>query len=426
MSENWKFDTLQVHAGQILDSDHAARALPIYQTTSYVFKDNEQARNRFALTEPGMIYTRITNPTQSAVENRIAALYGGTGGLLLASGSAAATYAILNVAHSGQNIVASASLYGGTFNLFKYTLPTLGIEVRFVHDAENIDAWEELIDDNTRALYGETLPNPQLDVLDIEPIAALAHNNGIPLIVDNTVPTPWIVNPFDFGADVVIDSVTKFMGGHGTTIAGSIVERAGFDWKNGKFPALSEPDESYHGITFADVPGAPFTTRVRATLLRDTGAAISPISAFLIAQGLETLSLRMERHLSNTRAVIDFLLAHPAVASVNYPSLETSKYHALAEKYCPKGAGSLFTIDLAGGFEAAAAFVENLKLFSNLANIGDAKSLVVHPASTTHSQLNAQELAVAGISPATVRLSIGIEDPSDIIADIKQALDSLK
>lgn len=419
------FDTLQVHAGQVLDSDHGARALPIFQTTSYVFKDNEQARGRFALTDPGMIYTRITNPTQGAVEERISVLYGGTGGLLLASGSAAIFYAVTNVAQAGDNIVSSDSLYGGTYNQFKHVLKNFGIEARFVENPADPANWEALIDENTKALYGETIPNPKQDILDIEALAKLAHSHDIPLIVDNTIGTPANVNPFDFGADVVVDSATKFLGGHGTSIAGSVVERAGFNWKNGKFPGFHGVDESYHGIVWGDLPGAPFTTRIRATLLRDTGAAISPFNAFLIGLGLETLSLRIDRHLSNTRAVAEFLAEHPGINSVNWAGLPDNPYHELAAKYAPKGPGSVFTVEVAGGFEKAAAFVESLHLFSNLANIGDAKSLVVHPASTTHSQLTAEELAANGISPATVRLSIGIEDPRDLIADIRQGLESI-
>ncbi|VDG77157.1 O-acetylhomoserine (thiol)-lyase [Actinobaculum suis] len=427
MAENheWGFDTKQLHAGLTLDTDSRSRALPIYQTTSYVFESNEQARGRFALTDAGPIYTRITNPTQQQVEDRIAALYNGAGGLLLSSGSAAIFYAIVNVATAGHNIVSSPSLYGGTYNQFKHVLPSFGIEVRWVENPDDPASWAKEIDENTRALFGETIPNPRQDVLDVEAVAQVAHAHGVPLIVDNTIATPANGNPFDWGADVVADSATKFLGGHGTTIAGVVVEKGDFDWRNGKFPGIAEPDESYHGLVFADT-GAPFVTRIRATLLRDTGAAISPLAAWQIGIGLETLSLRVDRHLENTKRVVEHLVDHPGVKSVNYAGLVSNPYYERAQKYTPKGPGSVFTIDIDGGLEEASRFVEALQLFSNLANIGDAKSLVVHPASTTHSQLSEQELLDIGITPATVRLSIGIEDVRDIIADLDQALAAIK
>jgi len=423
MTDNqWGFETLQVHAGQTPDSDFGARALPIYQTTSYVFPSTESAADRFALTELGPIYTRLTNPTQAVVEERLAALEGGAAALLVASGQAAELYAVLNVAQQGDEIVSSPSLYGGTYNLFKSTLAQFGITVRFVEDPDDPESWRVLVNDRTRALYGETIPNPKGDLLDLEALADIAHANGVPLIVDNTIGTPYNVRPFDHGADIVVESTTKFLGGHGTSIGGAIIEKGDFDWANGKFPLLTEPDASYNGLSFASIGPGAFVTRIRAVLLRDTGAAVSPFNAFLLAQGLETLSLRVERHLANAKAAAEFLDRHPSVESVRYSSLVSSPYYELARKYAPKGAGSVFTFEIAGGRPAGQAFIESLELFSHLANIGDVRSLAIHPASTTHSQMDDEELAAAGITPGTVRLSIGIETIDDIIADLDQAL----
>lgn len=423
MTDNqWGFETLQVHAGQTPDSDFGARALPIYQTTSYVFPSTESAADRFALTELGPIYTRLTNPTQAVVEERLAALEGGAAALLVASGQAAELYAVLNVAQQGDEIVSSPSLYGGTYNLFKSTLAQFGITVRFVEDPDDPESWRALVNDRTRALYGETIPNPKGDLLDLEVLADIAHANGVPLIVDNTIGTPYNVRPFDHGADIVVESTTKFLGGHGTSIGGAIIEKGDFNWANGKFPLLTEPDASYNGLSFASIGPGAFVTRIRAVLLRDTGAAVSPFNAFLLAQGLETLSLRVERHLANAKAAAEFLDRHPSVESVRYSSLVSSPYYELARKYAPKGAGSVFTFEIAGGRPAGQAFIESLELFSHLANIGDVRSLAIHPASTTHSQMDDEELAAAGITPGTVRLSIGIETIDDIIADLDQAL----
>ena len=423
MTDNqWGFETLQVHAGQTPDSDFGARALPIYQTTSYVFPSTESAADRFALTELGPIYTRLTNPTQAVVEERLAALEGGAAALLVASGQAAELYAVLNVAQQGDEIVSSPSLYGGTYNLFKSTLAQFGITVRFVEDPDDPESWRALVNDRTRALYGETIPNPKGDLLDLEALADIAHANGVPLIVDNTIGTPYNVRPFDHGADIVVESTTKFLGGHGTSIGGAIIEKGDFDWANGKFPLLTEPDASYNGLSFASIGPGAFVTRIRAVLLRDTGAAVSPFNAFLLAQGLETLSLRVERHLANAKAAAEFLDRHPSVESVRYSSLVSSPYYELARKYAPKGAGSVFTFEIAGGRPAGQAFIESLELLSHLANIGDVRSLAIHPASTTHSQMDDEELAAAGITPGTVRLSIGIETIDDIIADLDQAL----
>ena len=427
MTDNqWGFETLQVHAGQTPDSDFGARALPIYQTTSYVFPSTESAADRFALTELGPIYTRLTNPTQAVVEERLAALEGGAAALLVASGQAAELYAVLNVAQQGDEIVSSPSLYGGTYNLFKSTLAQFGITVRFVEDPDDPESWRALVNDRTRALYGETIPNPKGDLLDLEALADIAHANGVPLIVDNTIGTPYNVRPFDHGADIVVESTTKFLGGHGTSIGGAIIEKGDFDWANGKFPLLTEPDASYNGLSFASIGPGAFVTRIRAVLLRDTGAAVSPFNAFLLAQGLETLSLRVERHLANAKAAAEFLDRHPSVESVRYSSLVSSPYYELARKYAPKGAGSVFTFEIVGGRPAGQAFIESLELFSHLANIGDVRSLAIHPASTTHSQMDDEELAAAGITPGTVRLSIGIETIDDIIADLDKGFAAAK
>jgi O-acetylhomoserine (thiol)-lyase len=418
-----KFDTLQVHAGQKPDPATGSRAVPIYQTTSYVFNDSQHAADLFALKVPGNIYTRIMNPTNDVFEQRMAVLEGGIGALAVASGSAAITYAILNIAGTGDEIVSASTLYGGTYNLFSATLPRLGINTTFVNpdDPEN---FRKAITPKTKALYIETIGNPGTNLVDIEAIAKIAHDNGIPLIIDNTFGTPYLIRPIEFGADIVVHSATKFIGGHGTSIGGIIVDSGKFDWgASGKFPGFTTPDASYHGIRYwQDIGAAAFITKARVQLLRDTGAAISPFNSFLLLQGLETLSLRVERHVSNARKIAEFLSNHPLVSWVNYPSLEGNKYHALARKYFPKGTGSIFTFGLKGGVEAGRKFIDSLEIFSLLANVADAKSLVIHPASTTHAQLSEEELLAAGAAPELVRLSIGIEDVDDLIADLDQAL----
>ena len=422
-SKNLKFDTLQVHAGQTPDPTTGSRAVPIYQTTSYVFRDSEHAANLFALKEPGNIYTRIMNPTSDVFEQRMAALEGGAAALAVASGSAAITYAILNIAGCGDEIVSASTLYGGTYNLFAHTLPKLGIFTRFV-DSDDPENFRTAINEKTKALYVETIGNPGCNVADLEAIAAIAHQNGIPLVVDNTFGTPYLIRPIEFGADIVVHSATKFIGGHGTSIGGVIVDSGRFDWAaSGKFPGLTEPDPSYHGVKYVDALGpVAYIVKLRVTLLRDTGAAISPFNSFLLLQGLETLSLRVARHVSNAVRIADHLAAHPLVAWVNYPSLPGSKYKALQEKYLPKGAGSIFTFGIMGGLEAGKRFIDSLEIFSLLANVADAKSLVIHPASTTHSQLDEADLIAAGVTPDMVRLSVGIEDVEDLIDDLDQAL----
>lgn len=422
---DWSFDTLQVHAGQRPDPGTGARALPIFQTTSYVFEDAAQAAGRFALTEPGNIYTRLTNPTQEVVEARIAALEGGTGAVLTSSGQAATTYALLNVAGAGDHVVASRSLYGGSFNLLKVTLARLGITTTFV-DADDLDAWRAAVRPETRAFFAETVPNPRGDVLDVRAVADVAHAVGVPLMVDNTIATPYLLRPFEHGADVVVHSATKFLGGHGTSVAGVVVESGTFDWHDARFPGFSEPDGSYHGVTFADVPGAPFTTRIRAVLLRDTGAAVSPFNAFLVAQGIETLSLRMERHVANARRVAEHLEGRDEVVRVAYAGLPSSPYHERALRYLPRGAGSVLAFDLVGGREAGVTFVDALRLHSNVANIGDVRSLVIHPASTTHAQLSPEEQLAAGVAPGFVRLSVGLEHIDDILADLELGFAAVK
>lgn len=419
----WKFDTLQVHAGQVADPTTGARAVPIYQTTSYVFRDVQHAADLFALKEAGYIYTRIMNPTTDVFEQRVAVLEGGVGGLATASGSAAITYAILNIASAGDEIVSASTLYGGTYNLFADTFKTFGIRVHFVNpdDPEN---FRRAITSRTKAVYIEAIGNPGINLIDIEAVAAIAHENGIPLVVDNTFGTPYLIRPFEFGADIVVHSATKFMGGHGTSIGGVIVDSGKFDWSaSGKFPGLTEPDPSYHGIRYAtDVGAVAYITKARVGLLRNTGACLSPFNAFSLLQGLETLSLRVERHVANAKTIAHYLQDHPRVAWVNYPSLEGSKYYHLAQKYFPKGCGSIFTFGIKGGLEAGIKFINSLQLFSHLANVADAKSLVIHPASTTHSQLSEEELIAAGVTPDQIRLSIGIEDVGDLIYDLDQAL----
>lgn len=418
-----KFDTLQVHAGQKPDPTTGSRAVPIYQTTSYVFRDAEHAANLFALKEPGNIYTRIMNPTTDVFEQRVAALEGGVAALAVASGSAAITYAILNIAGTGDEIVSASTLYGGTHNLFSATFPTFGIKTNFV-DPDDPENFRQAINARTKALYIETIGNPGSNIVDIEVVARIAHENGLPLIVDNTFGTPYLIRPIEFGADIVVHSATKFIGGHGTSIGGIIVDSGKFDWAgSGRFPSLVEPDPSYHGIRYvADVGPAAYVTKARVGLLRNTGAALSPFNAFLFLQGLETLSLRVQKHVANAEIIARYLQDHPQVAWVNYPGLEGDKYYALAQKYLPKGAGSIFTFGIRGGLAAGKKFIDSLEIFSLLANVADAKSLVIHPASTTHSQLSEEELVAAGVTPDQIRLSIGIEDVDDLIFDLEQAL----
>ncbi|MBE6830636.1 MAG: O-acetylhomoserine aminocarboxypropyltransferase/cysteine synthase [Ruminococcaceae bacterium] len=425
MSERkYRFETIQVHAGQEKpDSATDARAVPIYQTTSFVFKDSAQAAGRFGLTEGGNVYGRLMNPTSDVFEQRIAALEGGVAALATASGASAITYAIENVAHAGDHIVSANTIYGGTYNLLEHTLAAFGITTTFVDpDAEG--SFEKAIQPNTKAIFIETLGNPNSSIIDIDAVAAIAHKNGIPLIVDNTFATPYLLRPIEHGADVVVHSATKFIGGHGSSLGGVIVDGGNFDWEaSGKFPWLSEPDPSYHGISFTkNVGAAAFVTRIRVILLRDTGATISPFNSFLLLQGLETLSLRVERHVENALKVVDFLSKHPKVERVNHPALPDSKYNFLYNQYFPNGAGSIFTFEIKGGAEEAKDFIDRLEIFSLLANVADVKSLVIHPASTTHSQMNESELLQSGIKPNTVRLSIGTEHIDDILYDLQQAL----
>ena len=429
MSNNWSFETRQIHAGQSPDSQTNARALPIYQTTAYTFRDTKHAADLFALAEPGNIYTRIMNPTQGAVEERVASLEGGVAALLLASGQAAETYAILNLAEAGDHIVSSPNLYGGTYNLFHYTLPRYGIEVTFVDDPDNLDSWKKAIRPNTKAFFGESIANPSNAILDIENIAKIAHENGIPLIVDNTVATPFLLRPIEFGADIVVHSATKYMGGHGTTVAGVIVDSGKFDWKKNaaKFPQYNTPDPSYGGLVYADALGElAYILRARIVLLRDFGAAVSPFNAFLIAQGLETLSLRMERHIQNAKAVATWLEKRSEVEKVNYASLESHPHNKWAKKYTPAGSGAVLSFEIKGGIEAGKKFVEALELHSHVANIGDVRSLVIHPASTTHSQLTPEEQLEAGVTPGLIRLAVGIENINDILADIEIGFNAAK
>lgn len=418
-----RFDTLQVHAGQKSDPTTNSRAVPIYQTTSYVFDNTEHAANLFALKEPGNIYSRIMNPTNDVFEQRVAALEGGKAALAVASGSAAITYSILNIAGTGDEIVSASTLYGGTYNLLSMTLPKLGINTTFVNpdDPEN---FRKAITDKTKALYIEVIGNPGINLVDIEAVAKIAHDSGIPLIVDNTFGTPYLIKPIEFGADIVVHSATKFIGGHGTSIGGVIVDSGNFDWAgSGKFPGFTEPDPSYNGVKYVEAAGdIAFVIKARVQLLRDTGAAISPFNSFLLLQGLETLSLRVERHVYNAKKIADFLSNHPLVSWVNYPSLKGNKYYDLAQKYFPKGTGSIFTFGIKGGAEAGKKFIENLEIFSLVANVADAKSLVIHPSSTTHAQLSESDQLAAGVTPDLIRLSIGIEDVDDLIYDLDQAL----
>lgn len=418
------FETLQLHVGQEQpDSATDARAVPIYQTTSYVFRDSAHAAARFSLEEAGNIYGRLTNPTQGVFEERIAALEGGVAALAVASGAAAITYAIQNITRQGDHIVAANTIYGGTYNLLANTLPVYGVTTSFV-DPSDLNNFEQAIQEHTKALFIETFGNPNCNLIDLEKVADIAHRHRIPLIVDNTFGTPYLIRPMEHGADIVVHSATKFIGGHGTSLGGIIVDSGKFDWAaSGKFPQLTEPDPNYHGVRFVEAAGAAaYVLRIRAVLLRDTGACISPFNAFLLLQGLETLSLRVERHVENALKVVAFLQAHPKVQQVNHPSLPGHPDHVLYQRYFPKGAGSIFTFSLAGGREEAFRFIDRLEIFSLLANVADAKSLVIHPASTTHSQLTAQELVEQGISEGTVRLSVGIEHIDDLLADLEQAL----
>lgn len=428
MSKNYKFETLQIHAGQERpDPATDARAVPIYATTSYVFRDSAQAAARFALAEGGNIYTRLSNPTSDVFEKRIAALEGGAAALATASGSAAIAYAILNIARAGDHIVASETLYGGTINLFANTLKEFGVSVTFV-DGGDPQNFEKAIRENTRAVFIESLGNPSSDIIDLEAVSEIAHRNGIPVIVDNTFATPCLFRPFEHGADIVVHSATKFIGGQGTVIGGVVVDGGKFDWaQSGKFPGLSAPNPSYHGVVFTQAAGnLAYIVKIRTTLMRDTGAAISPFNSFLLLQGLETLSLRVERHVYNALKVVEYLKNHPQVKRVNHPSLATGRQKELYERYYPNGGGSIFTFELKGSEEQARRFTESLELFSLLANVADVKSLVIHPASTTHSQLSEAELLKAGIKPNTVRLSIGTEHIDDIIADLEQGFESVK
>ena len=424
MAENnkkYRFETLQLHVGQEqADPATDSRAVPLYATTSYVFHTFDHAEARFGLADPGNIYGRLTNTTQGVFEDRIAALEGGTAGLAVASGAAAVEYAVRNITQSGDHIVAAKNIYGGTFNLLRHTLPRDGITTTFV-SAENPQEFEDAIQENTRAIYLETLGNPNSDIPDLDAIAEIAHKHGLPLVIDNTFGTPYLIRPIEHGADIVVHSATKFIGGHGTTLGGIIVDSGKFDWKaSGKFGNIADPNPSYHGVSFADAAGpAAFVTYIRAILLRDTGATISPFNAFLLLQGTETLSLRIERHVENTKKVVEFLANHPQVEKVNHPSLPDHPDHALYEKYFPNGGASIFTFNIKGGREEAFKFIDNLKIFSLLANVADVKSLVIHPASTTHSQLNEQELAEQQIYQNTIRLSIGTEHIDDIIADLE-------
>jgi len=422
-SQNWGFETLQIHAGATPDPATNARAVPIYKTTAYTFNSAEHARNLFGLAEFGNIYTRIMNPTQDVAEKRIAALEGGTAALLLSSGQAAETFAILNIAQAGDHIVSSSTLYGGTYNLFKYTFAKLGIEVTFVEDQDDENQWQQAVRPNTKAFFAETIGNPKVSILDIRKVADIAHKNGVPLIVDNTVATPYLIKPFEHGADIIVHSATKFLGGHGTVVAGAIVDGGTFEWsKSDKFPGLTEPDPSYHGVVYTQALGdsIAYIIKARVQLLRDIGAAVSPDTAFSLIQGIETLSLRMERHVENAQKIAKWLNAHQQVLSVNYAGLDTSPYFEAHKKYSPKGAGAIVSFEIAGGVEAGVKFVDGLELFSHVANIGDVRSLVIHPASTTHSQLSEKDLATTGVTPGLVRLSIGLESYEDLIADLQK------
>jgi O-acetylhomoserine (thiol)-lyase len=422
----WSFETRQIHAGTSPDPATGARALPIYATTAYQFRDSKHAADLFALAELGNIYTRIMNPTQDALEQRVASLEGGVAALAVASGQSATTLALLNVAEAGDHVVASASLYGGTYNLLHHSLPKLGVTVSFVENPDDPENWQKLVQDNTKAFFGETIGNPKGDVLDIERVAEVAHRNGVPLIVDNTIATPYLIRPLEFGADVVVHSATKYLGGHGTAIAGLIVDGGSFDWSGGKFPGFTTPDPTYNGVVYADLGAPAFALKARVQLLRDLGPAISPFNAFLVVQGIETLSLRIERHVANAQRVAEFLEAHDEVESVHYAGLPSSPWHAAQQKYAPRGAGAVLAFEIRGGQEAGRRFVEALELHSHVANIGDVRSLVIHPASTTHSQLTPDEQLTAGVTPGLVRLAVGLEGIEDILADLEAGFRAAK
>ena len=425
----WGFETIQIHAGATPDPTTNARAVPLYQTTAYTFNSSEHAAKLFGLAEFGNIYTRIMNPTQDVAEKRIAALEGGTAALLLASGQAAETIAILNIAEAGDHIVASSTIYGGTYNLFKYTLPKLGITTTFVEDQDDLAEWQAAVQPNTKAFFAETIGNPKVSILDIEGVAKVAHKNGVPLIVDNTVATPYLVQPLKHGADIVVHSATKFLAGHGTVVAGAIVDGGKFEWsKSDKFPGLTEPDPSYHGVVYTAALGdaIAYIIKARVQLLRDIGAAVAPNNAWQLIQGIETLSLRIERHVENAQKVAEWLSKHPQVESVNYAGLKSSPWFKAAKKYAPKGAGAIVSFEIKGGVAAGSKFVESLELFSHVANIGDVRSLVIHPASTTHSQLTPEQQLTTGVTPGLVRLSVGLESFDDLVADLKAGFEAVK
>lgn len=425
MTKKLSFDTIQVHGGHTPDSSSKSRAVPIYQTSSYVFDSPEHAANLFGLKEAGNIYSRLTNPTTAVLEERVAALEGGIGAVATASGMAAITYAITNIAVAGDEIVAAATLYGGTYTLFTHTFKNFGIKVNLVNP-DDIGNFEAAITDKTKAVYIETIGNPGINVVDIQAVADIAHKHGVPLIIDSTFASPYLCRPIEFGADIVVHSATKFIGGHGTSLGGIVVDSGKFNWDNGKFPGLVEPDESYHGLKFWEaLGGAAYITKLRVSLLRDLGACISPFNSFLLILGLETLSLRVQKHIDNAKKVAEFLNNHPKVQWVNYPGLEGNKYYDLAKKYLPKGAGSIFTFGVKGGYEAAKTIISSVELFSHLANVGDAKSLIIHPASTTHAQLDEDQQKQAGVNPELIRISVGIEDADDLIADLSAALDQI-
>ena len=416
--QSWSFETRQIHAGTSPDPTTGARALPIYQTTSYQFRDSQHAADLFALAEMGNIYTRIMNPTQDALEQRVASLEGGVAALAVSSGQAAETLALLNLAEAGDHIVASASLYGGTYNLLHHSLPKMGITVSFVEDPDDPANWQSLVRENTKAFYAETIGNPKGDVLDISAVSEVAHRNEVPLIVDNTVATPFLIRPIEFGADIVVHSATKYLGGHGTAVAGVIVDSGNFDWTRGKFSGFTTPDPTYHGVVYADLGAPAFALKARVQLLRDLGPAVSPFNAFLVVQGIETLSLRMERHIANAQRVAEWLEARDEVQSVHYAGLPSSPWYAAGRKYAPRGTGAVLAFEIVGGVEAGKAFVEALELHSHVANIGDVRSLVIHPASTTHSQLTPEEQRTTGVTPGLVRLAVGLEGIDDILADL--------
>jgi O-acetylhomoserine (thiol)-lyase len=425
-AQSWSFETRQIHAGASPDPTTGARALPIYATTSYQFRDSQHAADLFALAELGNIYTRIMNPTQDALEQRVASLEGGVAALAVSSGQAAETLALLNVAEAGDHVVASASLYGGTYNLLHHSLPKLGVTVSFVEDPDDPENWRSLVRENTKALYAESIGNPKGDVLDITAVAGVAHDSGVPLIVDNTIATPYLIRPLEHGADIVVHSATKYLGGHGTAIAGIIVDGGTFDWRNGRFPGFTTPDPTYHGVVYADLGAPAFALKARVQLLRDLGPAISPFNAFLVVQGIETLSLRIERHVANAQRVAEFLEAHDEVEAVHYAGLASSPWHAAQQRYAPRGAGAVLAFEIRGGKEAGQRFVEALELHSHVANIGDVRSLVIHPASTTHSQLTPEEQLTTGVTPGLVRLAVGLEGIEDILADLEAGFRAAK